>query len=129
MIFPSTAHSNLPFISLARSQMFLMILSRVYGHPQGVYENNTFLPNVVIPLPLTHHHTQQKRNPLSFAPFFPISTDFLFICVQSHITTRKGLISNKFITIFGAFAKFRKAHISFAISVRLSVRMEKLGSH
>ena len=29
----------------------------------------------------------------------------------------------------GAFAKLRKATISFVLSVRLSVRMEQLGSH
>jgi hypothetical protein len=32
-------------------------------------------------------------------------------------------------TFLGAFAKLRKATISFVRSVRLSVRMEQLGSH
>ena len=32
-------------------------------------------------------------------------------------------------TILGAFAKFRKATISFVMSVRPSVRMQKLGCH
>jgi hypothetical protein len=32
-------------------------------------------------------------------------------------------------SIFGAFAKLRKASISFGISVRPSVRVEKLGSN
>jgi hypothetical protein len=31
--------------------------------------------------------------------------------------------------VLGAFAKFRKATISFVMSVRLSVRMEQFGSH
>jgi len=31
--------------------------------------------------------------------------------------------------LFSAFAKLRKATISFAMSVRPSVRMEQLGSH
>jgi hypothetical protein len=32
-------------------------------------------------------------------------------------------------SILGAFAKLRKATISFVLSVRPSVRMEQLGSH
>jgi hypothetical protein len=31
-------------------------------------------------------------------------------------------------TVLGAFAKFRKATVSFVMSVRLSVRVEQLGS-
>ena len=31
--------------------------------------------------------------------------------------------------ILGAFEKWRKANISFAMPVRLSVRMKQLGSH
>jgi hypothetical protein len=34
-----------------------------------------------------------------------------------------------FLSFFGAFAKLRKATIRFVMSVRLSVRMEQLGSH
>jgi hypothetical protein len=33
------------------------------------------------------------------------------------------------LTFLGAFAKLRKATVSFVMSVRLSVRMEQLGSH
>jgi hypothetical protein len=33
------------------------------------------------------------------------------------------------VPFLGAFAKFRKATVSFAVFVRLSVRMEQLGSH
>jgi hypothetical protein len=47
--------------------------------------------------------------------------------VKPHTLTRIIYVIS--LVILGAFAKFRKATISCVMSVRLSVRMEQLGSH
>jgi hypothetical protein len=55
-----------------------------------------------------------------------------FSCpIRNKITLNVHNISSRFrrLWILGAFAKLRKATISFVMSVRLSVRMEQLGSH
>ena len=44
---------------------------------------------------------------------------------MKHIKT----ICEQHVEFLGAFAKFRKETVSLVMSVRLSVRMEQLGSH
>ena len=52
-------------------------------------------------------------------------------CVTSYMTTRPNSDCDydHLDTFLGAFAKLRNATISFAMSVRVSVRIEPLGSH
>jgi hypothetical protein len=52
--------------------------------------------------------------------------------VQKWLRERAKLLRYMYVHIYrvlGAFAKLRKATISFVRSVRLSIRMEQLGSH
>jgi hypothetical protein len=51
----------------------------------------------------------------------------LVFCVRS--TTGHRILAEKLPFFLGAFAKLRKMTISFFMSVRLSVRMEQLGTH
>jgi hypothetical protein len=57
----------------------------------------------------------------------------LFLHLRPSLAFQKQIMSSAFSlhrgTFLGAFAKSREATIRFVMSVRLSVRMEQLGTH
>jgi hypothetical protein len=63
--------------------------------------------------------------------FYVLPRDHLYTYVLYGSQNKHQLFPNTQITdcFLGAFAKLRKATISFVMSVHLSVRMEQLGSH
>ena len=84
-----------------------------------------------LPLPGFESHNVQSSAVLSKYSMNPftlaiISNIYVF---NNYFTFWKNLGYNHETPFLGAFATFRKANMSFVMSVRLSIRMEQLGSH